>query len=55
MADIDLDASENVANKDKEGKKIVFADEAGEKLCHVKFFENDLATFSDQKLDFLVK
>ncbi|CAN6682640.1 unnamed protein product [Malus baccata var. baccata] len=55
MADIDVDASENVANKDKEGKKIVFADEAGEKLCHVKFFENDLATFSDQNLDFLVK
>ncbi|XP_068328274.1 uncharacterized protein [Pyrus communis] len=55
MADIDADASENVANKDKEGKKIVFADEAGEKLCHVKFFENDLATFSDQNLDFLVK
>ncbi|KAB2619643.1 hypothetical protein D8674_015512 [Pyrus ussuriensis x Pyrus communis] len=40
---------------DKEGKKIVFADEAGEKLCHVKFYENDLATFSDQNLDFLVK
>ncbi|KAL8058991.1 hypothetical protein ABFX02_03G058500 [Erythranthe guttata] len=25
----------------REGRKIMFADEAGEKLCHVKFFEND--------------
>ncbi|EYU45136.1 hypothetical protein MIMGU_mgv1a002457mg [Erythranthe guttata] len=25
----------------REGRKIIFADEAGEKLCHVKFFEND--------------
>ncbi|XP_068313681.1 uncharacterized protein [Pyrus communis] len=45
MADNGVDASENVANKDKERKKIVFADEAGGKLCHVKFFENDVATF----------
>ncbi|CAN6722185.1 unnamed protein product [Malus baccata var. baccata] len=51
MADNGVDASENVANKDKERKKIVFADEAGGKLCHVKFFENDVATFLDQRRD----
>lgn len=31
--------SETVVNKER--KKITFADEAGEELCHVRFFKND--------------
>ncbi|CAB4265748.1 unnamed protein product [Prunus armeniaca] len=56
LADNGSNASENVANKEK---KITFADEAGEKLCHVKFFENDRASFpgidGDQEQEFLLK
>ncbi|BFG17825.1 hypothetical protein CerSpe_040990 [Prunus speciosa] len=56
LADNGSNASENVANKEK---KITFADEAGEKLCHVKFFENDMASFpgidGDQEQEFLLK
>lgn len=56
LADNGSNASENVANKEK---KITFADEAGEKLCHVKFFENDMASFpgidGDQGQEFLLK
>ncbi|XP_015884620.3 uncharacterized protein LOC107420233 [Ziziphus jujuba] len=37
------DASESVVNKER--KRITFADEAGEKLCHVRIFENDLTTW----------
>lgn len=33
-----------VANKER--KKITFADEAGEKLCHVKVFENEMISSS---------
>lgn len=44
LAEKDSDApeSESVANKEK--KKITFADEAGEALCHVRFFENKSTT-----------
>lgn len=45
----DSNASKDVGNNqtktivlNKERKKITFADEAGEKLCHVKFFENEM-------------
>lgn len=42
LADKDSDVSETEsAVVNKERKKITFADEAGEKLCHVKFFEKN--------------
>lgn len=45
LADKDSSAPESeggVVNKER--KKITFADEAGEKLCHVRFIENKLTS-----------
>lgn len=46
LAEKDSDAAETGGIANKERKKITFADEAGEELCHVKFFEKNLTELS---------
>lgn len=45
LAEAASTSSGNVVQKER--KKITFADEAGGTLCHVRFFEDDTASFSE--------
>lgn len=38
---------ESATSVNKEKRKISFADEAGEKLCHVRYFENELTSLME--------
>lgn len=49
LAETGAASSANVLSKER--KKITFADEAGGKLCHVRVFEEDVASLSESNTE----